>query len=128
MKTIYIYRFHIRYLKMYEYPPSGRAEEICGRSASHDSHHQALYQSADGQQNHRVHVAYYLDQSSANGEEDTRQECEKESVPSRALPISLAIVGKLFGVVIDRMDAVVGRSGLYIKLHRGLTLATHDVR
>lgn len=102
MKTIYIC-LYIRYLKMYEQPPFGRAAHICGRSVSHDSHHQALHQSVDGLYNHNVHPIVIFDvnlASKANDEKNIRQECEKESVPS--LPISLAIVGELFGVVIDR--------------------------
>lgn len=57
---------------MYEYSLARRAEEIAGRPAGHDGHRQDLRQGADGQQNHRVHVADRLDQGGADGEEGAR--------------------------------------------------------
>lgn len=109
------------YLKMYEYPLAGRAEEIVGRSAGHDGHRQYLHQGADGQQDHRIDIADRLDQSRADGEEGARQKRQEHPVPLSAVPVILAIVAELFGIVVGRMDAVVGGGGLYAELHRGVT-------
>lgn len=113
-----------RYLKMYKYSPSGRTKEFAGRSAGHNDHHQDLQQGADGQQHHRVHIAHRLDQSGANGEEGARQKREEDPVPPGALPIGIAIIGELLGVVIGRMDAVIGCSGFYAELHCDSTHTT----
>lgn len=106
---------------MYEYSLAGRAEEIAGRPAGHDGHRQDLRQGADGQQNHGVYVAHRFDQGGADGEESTWQKCQEHPVPLGPISIGLAIIGELLGIVIGRVDAVVGSRGLYAELHRDIS-------
>jgi len=109
------------YLKMYEYSSVGRAEEIVGRSAGHDGHCQHLHQGADGQQDHGIDIADRFDQSRADGEEGARQKRQEHTVPFGAVPVILASVAELFGILIGWMDTVVRSGGLYAELHRDVT-------
>lgn len=102
---------------MYEQSLTRGASEVTCRSTCDDCHREDLRQGADRQQDHRVDVAHRLDQGGADGEEGARQEGQEDPVPSGTIAIGLAVVGKLLGIVISRVDAVVGRRGLDAELH-----------